>query len=114
MLRINKEELEQIKKNNPGDLYEGEIVFNDEENKLHTVGFIYRKPTTADLEAHSRTVQRNPVVANINLIQSLIVHPDSGGVIAQIQEYPASAGHFVDEAISPFYGANVTVKTKKL
>jgi hypothetical protein len=113
-VKIAKEELEQIKKQNPGDLYEGEIVFTDENNKPHTIGFIYRKPTAADLESHSRTAQRNPIVANINLIQSLIVYPDSGGIIAQIQEYPASAGHFVDEAVSPFYGANVTVKTKKL
>jgi hypothetical protein len=111
---ISKEELEQLKKNNPGDLYEGEIAFNDENNKLHTISFIYRKPTTADLEAHSRTMQRNPIVANSNLIQSLIVHPDSGGIIAQIQAYPASAGHFVDEAIGPFYGANVTVKSRKV
>jgi hypothetical protein len=113
-MKISKEELEQIKKQNPGDLYEGEVAFNDENDALHTVGFIYRKPTGADLEAHTRTAQRNPIIANINLIQSLIVHPDSAGVIAQIQAYPASAGHFVDEAISPFYGANVTVKTKKV
>ncbi|MDR2784809.1 MAG: hypothetical protein LBB83_02725 [Treponema sp.] len=113
-MNISKEELEQIKENNPGDLYKGEITFNDENNKLHTIEFIYRKPTTADIESHSRTAQRNPIVANINLIQSLIVYPDSGSVIALIQEYPASAGHFVDEAISPFYGTNVTVKTKKV
>ncbi|MDR0710366.1 MAG: hypothetical protein LBF77_09900 [Spirochaetaceae bacterium] len=113
-MKISKEELEQVKKDHPGDLYEGDITFNDENNKLHTIGFIWRKPTLADIEAHSRTAQRNPIVANINLIQSLIVYPDSGGVIAQIQEHPASAGHFVDEAISPFYGANVAVKTRKI
>jgi hypothetical protein len=113
-MKISKEELEQIKKNNPGDLYEGEITFNDENHKLHIIEFIYRKPTTADIEAHSRTAQRNPIVANINIIQSLMVYPESGPVIARIQEYPASAGHFVDEAISPFYGANVAVKTRKL
>jgi hypothetical protein len=113
-MKINPEELEQIKKNNPGDLYEGAITFNDENNKLHTVEFIWRKPTAADIEAHSRTAQRNPIVANFNLVQSLIVHPDRGGIIAQIQEYPAAAGHFVDEAVSPFYGSNVTVRTKKV
>jgi hypothetical protein len=113
-MKISKEELEQIKKNNPGDLYEGAITFNDENGQLHTIEFFYRKPTTADIEAHSRTAQRNPIVANINLIQSLLVYPDSGSVIAVIQEYPASAGHFVDEAIIPFYGANVTVRTRKI
>jgi hypothetical protein len=113
-MKISKEELEQVKKNNPGDLYEGEIVFNDEDNKMYNIGFIYRRPTTADIEAHSRTMQRNPIVANSNLIQSLVVYPDSSGIVAQIQEHPAAAGRFVDEAIGPFFGANVTVKSRKL
>jgi hypothetical protein len=53
-------------------------------------------------------------VANLNLIQSLILHPEPGPVIEEIKEYPAAYGRFVDEAVSPFFGANVTIKSKKL
>jgi hypothetical protein len=53
-------------------------------------------------------------VASLNLIQSLIIHPEPGPVIAAIREYPSAYAKFVDEALVPFFGANVTVKSKKL
>ena len=111
---MNKEKLEELKKKHPAGIYEGVINFNDAEDQFHTVEFIYRVPSMADLEFHAKTSQKNPIVANLNLIQSLIVHPEPGPVIAQIREYPAAYGRFVDEAISPFFGANVTIKSKKL
>jgi hypothetical protein len=113
-VKISKEELEQLKKNHPADLYEGEIIFSDEENKSHIVEFIYRKPKTGDMEALSKTQQRNPVVGNLNLIQSLIVYPDSGGVIERIRDYPAAMARFVEEAIVPFFGAGVMVRSRKI
>jgi hypothetical protein len=111
---MNKEKIEELKKAHPDGIYEGSISFNDAEDKLHAVEFIYRKPITADIEAHAKVAQRNPIVANLNLIQSLIVHPEPGPIIEQIREYPAAYGRFVDEAISPFFGANVSVKSRKL
>jgi hypothetical protein len=112
--KVDQEKIDQLKTRYPEGIYEGEISFNDDENRLHNVEFIYRKPTTADIEAHSKAAQKNPIVANLNLIQSLIVHPEPGTVINEIREYPATTGRFVDEAISPFFGANVSIKTKKL
>jgi len=114
MDKVTKEKIEELKGAHPEGIYEGEITFTDSENKLHTVEFIYRKPTTADLEAHGKVSQKNPIVANLNLIQSLIVDPEPGPVIETIREYPAAYGRFVEEAIVPFFGANVSVKTKKL
>jgi hypothetical protein len=111
---IEKEKLEQLKKAHPGGLYEGSIEFNDEDEKLHGVEFIYRRPTTADIESHARAAQKNPIVANLNIIASMIVYPESGPVIDQIREFPAAYGRFVDEAISPFFGANVSIKSRKL
>jgi hypothetical protein len=108
------EKIEQLKTRYPEGIHEGEISFSDDEDKFHKVGFIYRKPTTADIESHAKAAQKNPIVANLNLIQSLIVSPEPGPVIGEIREYPAATGRFVDEAISPFFGANVTIKTKKL
>jgi hypothetical protein len=112
--KIDQETIDQLKAKYPEGIYEGEISFNDDENKFHRVEFIYRKPNTADVEAHTKSAQKNPIVANINLIQSLIVHPEPGPVIAEIREYPSAYARFVDEAITPFFGANVTIKTKKL
>jgi hypothetical protein len=111
---MEKEQLDQLKAKYPGGLYEGSISFYDENEAAHTVEFIYRKPTTADIEAHTKVLQRNPLVANINLIQSLIVHPESAAIITQIREYPAAVGHFVDEGVFPFFGGNVTIKRRKI
>jgi hypothetical protein len=111
---IEEAPIEQLKQRHPSGIYEGAVDFNDSEDRLHTVEFIYRKPVTADIEAHAKTAQRNPIIANLNLIQSLIVHPEPGPVIEEIREYPAACGRFVDEAIRPFFGANVTVKSRKL
>jgi hypothetical protein len=113
-MKETKEKIEELKKAHPEGIYEGEISFNDAEEKLHTVEFIYRKPNTADIEFHAKTSQKNPIVANLNLIQSLIVHPEAGPIISEMREYPAAYGRFVDEAISPFFGANVAVKSRKL
>jgi hypothetical protein len=113
-MKIEKEQLEQLKKDHPAGIYEGSVSFNDEADTLHEVAFLYRKPTTADIEAHSKAAQRNPLVANLNILQSLIVFPESGPIIDKVRDYPAAYGRFVDEAISPFFGANVTVKSRKL
>lgn len=112
-MKIEQAKIDELKKTR-GAIYEGAISFNDDEDKLHAVEFIWRKPTTADIEAHAKASQRNPIVANLNLIQSLIVHPDPAQIIDAIREYPAATGKFVDEAVSPFFGANVTVKRRKL
>ena len=112
--KIDQEKIDQLKAKHPEGIYEGEISFNDDEEKFHRVEFVYRKPTTTDIESHAKAGQKNPIVANLNLVQSLIIHPEPGPVISEIREYPAAVGRFVDEAISPFFGANVSIKTKKL
>ena len=111
---IEKAKLEELKSRCGTGLYEGTLNFTDAEDNAHTVEFLYRKPTTADIESHAKSAQKNPIVANLNLIQSLIVHPEPGPVIESIREYPAVYGRFVDEAVAPFFGANVAVKSRKL
>jgi hypothetical protein len=112
-VKIEKTQIEELKQKH-GVIYEGVVAFNDEDDKLHEVEFIYRKPRTADIEAHAKSAARNPIIANLNLIQSLIIHPEPGPVIDEIREYPAAYGRFVDEAISPFFGVNATVRSRKL
>jgi hypothetical protein len=112
-MKIDKERLEQLKQQHPGGVFEGSISFSDD-GVFHEVEFLYRKPTIADVEAYSKAAQRNPVIANLNLLQSLIIHPEPGPVIAQIREYPSAYGRFVDEAVMPFFGDNVAVRRRKL
>jgi len=111
---MTKEKIEELKKANPSGIYEGEISFFDEEDKSHKVEFIFRRPSTADIEAFTAAAQKNPIVANLNLIQSLIVHPEPGPVIREIQEYPAAANKFCEEAVLPFFGARTAIRRKKL
>jgi hypothetical protein len=111
---IEKERLEQLKLAHPGGLHEGTVEFNDDENRFHRVEFIFRRPTTADIESHAKASQRNPVIANLNLIASLIVYPESGPVIDEIREFPVAYSRFVDEAVNPFFGGNVSVRSRKL
>jgi hypothetical protein len=106
--------IEELKKKNPSGVFEGEISFTDADDNIHKVEFIFRTPTTADIEAHTKTASKNPIVANLNLIQSLIVHPEPGPIIEQLRYYPVATGRFVDEAISPFFGGNVTARKKRL
>lgn len=112
-MKIEKTTIDELKQKH-GALYEGAISFNDDEDKFHEVEFIWRKPRTADVEAHTKASQRNPITANLNLIQSLIVYPEPVTVIDAIRDYPAAHGKFIDEAVSPFFGANVAVRTARL
>jgi hypothetical protein len=112
-MKIGKEQIEELKKTR-GVVYEGAVAFNDDEGGFHEVEFVWRRPRTADIEAHAKAASRNPIIANLNLIQSLIVHPEPGPVIEAVREYPAAYGRFVDEAASPFFGANATVRSRKL
>jgi hypothetical protein len=113
-MKIDKAKLDELKAARPGGIFEGAISFTDDENTLHEVEFIYRKPTTADMESYTKACQRNPLVGNLNLVQSLIVYPEAGPVIEQLREYHSAVGRFIDEAVSPFFGANATVRSRKL
>ena len=108
------DKIEALKKKYPNDIFEGEISFFDENEEQQTVTFIFKKPVTADLEAHQQSAQRNPMVANLNIIQSLIVDPEPTIVIDKIRKYPIAYGNFVEEVISPFFGGKPTAKKRKL
>jgi hypothetical protein len=113
-MKIDKAKIDELKAARPGGLLEGTINFNDDEDTFHEVEFIFRKPTTADMESYVKSSQKNPLVANLNLVQSLIVYPEAGTVIEQIREYPNAVGRFIDDALSPFFGANATARSRKL
>lgn len=105
--------IEELKQKH-GTIYEGEISLVDENDDQHTVTFIFRKPVMADIEAYQKAVQRNPIIANQNLLQSLIIHPDAKNIVGEIRSYPASYAKFIDDEIAPFFGTLASVRKRKL
>jgi len=113
-MKIDKARLDELKARWPEGIFEGGIAFTDSEEVPHAVEFLYRRPTMADVESHAKTGAKNPIAANLNLIQSLIVHPEAAPVIGEIRDFPMAFGRFVEEAVVPFFGANVAVRSRKL
>jgi hypothetical protein len=113
-MKIEQAQIDELKKKH-GSVYEGSISFTDAENQLHSVEFIFREPKTADVEAYSKNMQTVGVITgNLNLIQSLVVHPDPASVIDSIREHPNAYGRFIEAVIQPFFGANAAVQKRKL
>jgi hypothetical protein len=52
-MEIDKAKLDELKKK-CNAVYEGKISFIDKNDKACAVEFIYRKPTTVDMEAHTK------------------------------------------------------------
>lgn len=113
-MKIEQAQIDELKKKH-GAVYEGEIIFTDVDDKPHTVEFIFREPKAADVEANVKNVQTVGVITgNLNLIQSLIVHPEPASIIDRIRDYPNAYGRFIEVVIQPFFGANAQVKKRKL
>jgi hypothetical protein len=64
-MKIDKTKLDELKAARPGGLLESAISFTDDDNTLHEVEFICRKPTTADMESYTKSSQKNPLVAKL-------------------------------------------------
>ena len=111
---MNKEKIEELKKKNPSGIFEGVVTFNDEGNRRHEVKFVFRKPTTADIESFLKGSQKNPLVANLNMVQSLVVDPEPVQVIEKLKDYPVATNKFMEEVIIPFFGAETTTQMKIL
>jgi len=111
---MTKEKIEELKTKYGESIYEGEISFTDADDNAHKVEFIFRKPSTADIESHVKTAAKSPIAANNNLLQSLIIHPEAGPIIDAIRDFPLACGKFVDNELLPFLGGNVISKSRKL
>jgi hypothetical protein len=113
-MKLEKEKIEELKQKYPQGIYEGSISFVDETGKQQTIEFVYRQPVVADMEAFQKTAGKNMFVAQINLVQAVVVYPEPHSVIGQLRMYPIAVGQFVDQAIGPFFGAGADIKTTKL
>lgn len=112
---IKKETIDQVKKQHEGkQLFIGTIAFVDKAGEQHKVEFIYRKPTVTDMEIFQKSSAKNGLIAQSNLLNSLIVHPAASEVTEKLSEYPAPVASFVEEQISPFFGASVVTSSQAL
>jgi hypothetical protein len=113
-MKIEQQKIEELKVKYTKGIYEGNISFADETGKRHEIEFVYRQPVVADMEAFQKAASKNLFVAQLNLIQAVVVYPESRVVVDQLQDYPIAVGQFVDQAIGPFFGAGSEIKTTKL
>jgi hypothetical protein len=113
-MEIDKAKLDELKKKHIA-VYEGKISFIDKNDKACAVEFVFREPTTADVEAYSKNAQVvSGIVANLNLVQGLIVYPEPAAIIDCVREYPNAYGKFVESVVQPFFGSSVQAEKKRL
>jgi hypothetical protein len=113
-MKVEQNQIDELKKKH-GEIYEGTVDFNDEDGKPHAVAFVFRKPKTIDVEAYAKNTQSVGAVAgNLNLLQSLIVHPEPAAIIETLREYPNAYGKFIEEAVQPFFGSAAVATKRKL
>jgi hypothetical protein len=110
---IEKEIIDKLKKEK-GELYFGELGFDDKSGASHSVEFLFRKPLVADIEAYQKMSQKSGSVAQENLLRGLIVYPDANAIMAEIKDYPCAIADFVDGEITPFFGSNIRRGSRKV
>ncbi len=112
---FDKETIQKVKEQHKNkQLFVGNIAFVDKEGEQHKVEFIYRKPTVTDMEVFNKASAKNGLIAQSNLLNTLIVHPASAEITEQLAEYPVPVASFVEEQLSPFFGASVVTSSQAL
>ena len=110
---IEKEIIDKVKKEK-GEIYYGDLGFDDKDGKSHSVEFLFRRPLVADIEAYQKMSAKSGSAAQENLLRGLIVYPDAGTVMAEIKDYPCAIADFVDGEITPFFGSNIRRGSRKV
>lgn len=112
---FDKETIQKVKEQHKGKaLYIGGIAFVGKAGEQHKIEFIYRKPTITDMEVFNKASAKNGLIAQSNLLNALIVHPSPAEVTDQLSDYPVPVASFVEEQISPFFGASVVTSSQAL
>lgn len=102
---IDKETIKALKEQRPETkLFLGELSFNDEQGDPDGIEFIFRQPKIADMENYAKKSSTSVVSANLNLLTSLVVHPDPKTVKERLESSPNVVGSFINQRIMPFFG----------
>lgn len=101
---LKKETIEELKSKH-GEIRKSTISFFDENNKLHEVELVFKKPKVVNLERFQKTSEKSPSSAQLELMRSLVVYPE--GAVSQLENYPAAIASFVENEVSPFFGKDV-------
>lgn len=106
-------EIDEIKAKNTGQkLYKGCLSWEDETQEVHTLEFIYRRPTVTDMEMMQKQAINDAVVASKNLFNSLVVSDKTSLQI--LDSYPKVMDSFLVEEVLPFFGSKVQTKSEAL
>ena len=86
-----------------------------------TIPLIYRQPTYADAEAYTAQQQHEQnqarpdmLAVNINLMQSLVIGPESKAAAAELAKWPFALNRWIDRSILPFFGGGAQVENEAL
>jgi hypothetical protein len=111
----DRAKIDQLKAKYPEGIYRTDLSFNDEDGVLHKESFIFRKPSQGDAESYQKAVTNGSLfIANLNLLQSVIIGEDPLPLINRLRDYPLAVGKFVNEVFSPFWGSDLTAGKEKL
>ena len=112
-------ELVELKAQHPGvQLYRSRVHLSHGQG---TIPLIYRQPTYADAEAYTAKQQHEQgqpqpdmLGANINLLQSLVVGPESKANAAELAKWPFALNRWIERSILPFFGGGAQVENEAL
>ena len=112
---IAKETIKKLKETRPNTrLYQAELSYKDPDGNLQSVEFIFRKPKVADMESYSKGAQNSVLTANMNLLTSIIVHPEAKEIKEKLEDAPNVVGNFVNKEIVPFFGDMQAAEVKEI
>lgn len=110
---LSPEKIAELKKTH-GRLLRADINYLDASKKPQRIDIYFRPPTMDEIERLQSTAQKSPRVGNMELLRTVIVHPDAKGVVDALQDLPAVVGRFVQDEIMPFLGEYKGAEIKEL
>ena len=102
---IGNDVIKKLKQERPDTtLYRAELAYDDEQGAPQTIEFVFRKPRVADMESYAKKSATSTLNANMNLLTSIVVHPDATVVKKTLETSPNVVGSFLNQKIMPFFG----------
>lgn len=112
IIDIDNIDIDALKQRHGDNIFIGEIALPLNNGKIE---FIMREPRFSDWEVYQKASSTTAVIANSNLLRSLIVYPENPGpIIERVQQFPVALGDFVVNEVMPFFGSGAQTTKRKL
>ena len=112
-MEITKENIETLKKQH-GEIYQARLTYKDKNKKEQAISFVYRPLTVEEVERSQTTAQKLATVANLQLLESIIVHNHEKDAVEELRDLPGIVGQFIQNEVIPFLGELQSVETAPL